>query len=250
LAELFAIERGAGGIPVAFLHGFGLSHLAWGDVIERIGPARRLIAFDLPGHGGSLGVPHGSAAVAAKAVLAELARRDIARAHLVGHSMGGAAAALVALRDPTRVASLTLLSPGGFGREINHELLRRYAAAAEEAELAALLHEFFGGEYLPPAGLAAALAKEREAPGATAALVAIVETFFEGTSQKLLPLAELAALGVPVSVAWGTRDRVLPLRDPERLSAHFAVRVFEGVGHMLPWEVPAEVAGLVPASGN
>ncbi len=227
------------------LHGFGASHAVWSEVVERIAAARHLLALDLPGHACSLAVPAGSAAVAATAILAELVRRGIDSAHLVGHSMGGAAAALAALRDPGRVASLTLLAPGGFGREINHRLLRRYAAAVGETELAALLEQFFGWACELPEGLVAAQAKERRVFGATAALLATVETFFEGSAQKMLPVADLARLAVPIKVVWGTQDRVLPTRQAHRLPGRVAVHVFEGVGHMLPQEIPGDVAHLV-----
>lgn len=245
MAELFCLERGSGGVPVVLLHGFGGSHAAWSAVTEAIGGARHLLAFDLPGHAGSLAVPAGSAAKAAGAVMAELDRRNIERVHLVGHSMGGAAAALVALHNPARVASLTLLAPGGFGPEINHRLLRRYAAAVEEGELQLLLEQFFSLDSELPAGIAVEQAREREVPGATAALRAIVETFFEGTVQKTLPLAEFGRLAMPIKVVWGGEDRVLPTRQAHRVPGRIAVHIFEGVGHMLPQEVPHEVADIV-----
>ncbi len=247
MARLFAFERGKSGDPVVFLHGFGQSHAAWAAVLDRMDAKRHVIAYDLPGHSGSLDVAHGSAAVAAKAVLADLDRRGIARAHLVGHSMGGAVAALAALRAPGRVAALTLLAPGGFGPGINSAALRRYAAAREEAEIAASLVPFFAGP--APANLPSLLAKERRAPGSTEALAEILATFFEGDTQKVLPLADLARLPVPKQVVWGEDDRVLPVQQARELPGGFAVRVFDGVGHMLPQEIPAEVAGLVERAG-
>jgi pimeloyl-ACP methyl ester carboxylesterase len=243
LAELFAFERGESGDPVVFLHGFGQSHTTWAGVIDRMDAERHVIAYDLPGHSRSLGVLHGSAAVAAKAVLTDLERRGIARAHYVGHSMGGAVAALIALRTPGRVASLTLLAPGGFGPEINKAALCRHAAARDEAEIAASLEPFFAGR--APEGVATALAKERRAPGANAALAEILATFFEGDTQKALPLADIARLSMPKQVVWGEEDRVLPVEQARALPAGLPVRLFEGVGHMLPQEIPAEIARLV-----
>lgn len=244
MARLFVLERGTGDTPVVLLHGFGGNHTAWGPVVERIGD-RRTMVYDLPGHGRSLGVPHGSAAVAARAVLADLAERNVRSVHLVGHSMGGAAAALAALMQPDRAASLTLLAPGGFGREIDHRLLRRYAAAAKEAELAMLLEQFFGWRRDVPSGLAAAQARERRRPGARAALLDIVETFFDGGLQRLLPVEDLSRLPVPLKVLWGTQDRVVPTRQAHRLPGRIAVHVFEEAGHMLPMEIPADVAALI-----
>ncbi|HEX9905172.1 MAG TPA: alpha/beta fold hydrolase [Propylenella sp.] len=242
---LFRMEQGSGGVPLVLLHGFGASHAAWTDILDLIGPLRHTIAFDLPGHGRSLAAPHGSAAIAARAVLGELDRLGIRRAHLAGHSMGGAAAALAALMQPDRVASLTLLAPGGFGREINHRLLRRYAAATEEGGIALLLEQFFGWERELPDGLAAALARDRQAPGARDALMRIVESFFDGNHQKVLAVGDLARLAIPIKVIWGTQDRVLPTRQAHRLPGRIGVHIFEGTGHMLPLEIPAEAASLL-----
>ena len=67
--------------------------------------------------------------LAPASVLAELDQRDHQRIHLIGHSMGGAVASLVTLMDPDRVASLTLLAPGGFGPDVNVDVLHDWAAA-------------------------------------------------------------------------------------------------------------------------
>ena len=243
--ELFAAETGVGDIPVVLLHGFGGSHSVWTEIRDLIGVARRVIAFDLPGHGGSLAHPHGSAAQAARAVLEALEQRGVARAHWVGHSMGGAAAAVAALATPERTASLTLLAPGGFGREVNHRLLRRYAAATEEGRAGAAPGAILRLGFHRAGGVRAARARERKAPGAPAALMRIVETFFEGYRQKTLATADLARLNAPVKVLWGTQDRVLPTRQAHKLPGKIAVHIFEHAGHMLPQEIPREAADLI-----
>jgi pyruvate dehydrogenase E2 component (dihydrolipoamide acetyltransferase) len=245
MEALFCIERTGPGVPIALLHGFGGSHDVWQPVLDLIGGARHTLAYDLPGHAASLVRPGGSAATMAKAIIADLDSRGSSRAHLVGHSLGGATAALIALMRPGLAASLTLLAPGGFGSEINQRLLRRYAAASEEEDLLLLLEQFFGWEHPVPAALAAAQSQERQAPGANDALRAIVETFFEGDRQKLIPVADVAGIDAPVKVIWGTQDRVLPTRQAHRLPGRMAVHIFEAAGHMLPLEIPADVAALV-----
>lgn len=228
------------------LHGFGGSHRAWDAVIPPVERDRRVIAYDLPGHAGSLAYPKiGNAAVAAKAVLADLSAAGIGKAHFVGHSMGGAAAALCGLMAPEACASLTLLAPGGFGWEVNHRLLRRYAAAREPADIAVLLEQFFGWHNELPDGLVDKMAVERAVSGATETLEKIAETLFDEKGQKRLPIDEIAALPVPVKVIWGTQDRVLPTRQAHKLPGRIAVHIFEEVGHMLPMEIPGEVAHLI-----
>ena len=82
---------------------------------------RRVVALDLPGHGGSVKeVGAGDAEIFAAAVSDALAALGIERVHLVGHSMGGAIALVRwPAPMPERVASLTLLAPAGLGPEIN-----------------------------------------------------------------------------------------------------------------------------------
>ena len=234
------------GPPIVLLHGFGGDHRAWRDVRPHLEREKQVLAFDLPGHGQSLGrLESGNAGMAAKAVLQSLTDLDIEVAHLAGHSMGGAAAALIALMAPERVRSLTLLAPGGFGPEVNHRLLRRFAAAAEEAEIALLLEQFFGWQNPLPVGLAAEFAEMRRVDGQLAALEGIVETLFDGNVQKILPVEKLAAGPFPVKVVWGTQDRVLPTRHAHKLPGRIAVHIFEDAGHMLPYEIPGDVAHLI-----
>ena len=71
-------------------------------------------ALDLPGHGASSkDVGDGSLTTLADTVVGFLDALGISRAHLVGHSLGGAVVAAVAKAAPDRVASLTLLAPAG-----------------------------------------------------------------------------------------------------------------------------------------
>ncbi len=132
-------------IPVIFLHGFGGAGEQWRGLQTAISFHAPTLAMDLPGHGKSLSYPNfGPPKIAAKAVLAQMDNRKINQAHFVGHSMGGAVASLIALIEPQRVASLTLLAPGGFGSEFNHPLLLQWAAAQNRDELKVVMPNFFG----------------------------------------------------------------------------------------------------------
>ena len=234
------------GPPIVLLHGFGGDHRAWRYVQPCLERDRQVLAFDLPGHGKSLGRSEsGNAGVAAKVILRDLQELGIEAAHLAGHSLGGATAALVALMAPQLVRSLTLLAPGAFGPEVNHRLLRRFAVASDEAEIALLLEQFFGWQNPLPPNLAAELAQTRRADGQIKALTSIVEGLFDGDSQKVLPIEQLAAGPFAVKVLWGTQDRVVPTRQAHKLPARIAVHIFENAGHMLPYEIAGDVAHLI-----
>jgi len=249
MSQLFvlrAADEDRAGAPLVFLHGFGASHRAWDEVVAALGGARPILLYDLPGHAGSLSFPGtGHAVTAARAIGADLAERAPEGFHLIGHSMGGAAAALIALRAPEAVRSLTLLAPGGFGPEINHRLLTRYAAATGVEELTVLMEQFFGWRIPVPEAMISQLAAERSVPGQREALVEIGATLSEDGLQKMLPIAALGELKCPVKVVWGTQDRVLPTRQAHKLPGRIAVHVFEEVGHMLPHEAPGDMAALI-----
>ena len=232
--------------PVVLLHGFGGDRATWLNIQNALAPSRRSIAFDLPGHGEALDWPRiGNAAIAAKAVSQSLEALGLEKVHLVGHSMGGAVASLIALRSPDKIASLTLLAPGGFGPEINHTLLRRYAIATNADEMEMLLEQFFGWEFKLPKLLARTATQSRARPGAVATLEAIADEIIDGKTQKTLPMTDLGELPMPIKVVWGTQDRVLPTRQAQNLPGLIAAHIFERVGHMPHLEIPREVTKLI-----
>lgn len=246
--HLGAVEMGAGGdAPVVFLHGFGMTSAIWGrDVQPAIARSHQTIAYDLPGHAASLGFPDAvSAGSFARAVAADLASRGIGRVHLVGHSMGGATATLMATAAPDRVASLTLIAPGGFGPEVNHRLIVRFGTAQTREALLAALEMMFGWRNEVPEGLVSLLVAMRAVPGQVEALGAIAGRMARSGHQGVIPPDAVAALGMPVKVIWGVEDCVLPARHAEGLPGHFAVHRFPDAGHMLVEEIPEAVTALI-----
>lgn len=234
------------GETIVMLHGFGGTGSVWAGVEIELARRFRILAYDLPGHGRSHAFPDaGPAKTAAIAILADIAARDIERVHVVGHSMGGAVASLMAMLDPGRIGSLTLLAPGGYGPEINHRLLVRWAAASDETDIRFCLEAMFGWNAPVPEDVVAAIVAERALPGRVEMLSRIAEGLARDGKQGQLPLDRLAGLAVPVSVAWGALDNVLPARQLLNLPPRFAVHRFADLGHMLPEEAPSEMAAIV-----
>lgn len=245
--QLHAIGMGEGtGTPVVFLHGFGGTAAGWHAVQTAISADHPALAFDLPGHGASLDYPDAvTARHFALAVVEDLNRRDIPRAHLVGHSMGGATAALVAAFAPEKVASLTLLAPGGFGPDINGRLLRHYAAARTYDALQVALEGMFGWRSPIPEEMIRRDLDLRRKPGQIERLDAILARMMKDGLQGTIPRALLEAFTMPVTVAWGRLDAVLPLYQSDGLPPRFSIHRFDGAGHMLVEEIPGEVIRLI-----
>lgn len=228
------------------LHGFGGCHGLWQPIADALAGTVRVLAYDLPGHGGSLGWPEaGPAKIAVRAILADLAERGIERFHLAGHSMGGAIAALMALAEPSRIASLALLAPGGFGEEINGRLLRRYATATSEDDIRTCLESMTGWPNPVADETVRTLVEMRRRPGQTEKLVEIAASITRDERQGVIAREKLASLPMPVSVMWGLLDGVLPVHQSNGLPPLFGFHLIADAGHMLPEEKPELVTEII-----
>jgi pyruvate dehydrogenase E2 component (dihydrolipoamide acetyltransferase) len=244
--RLFAAEAGDGPETVVLLHGFGGHHDIWRYVIDILARQYRTLAYDLPGHGRSLGIAGaGSARSTIAALRDDLAHRGLERVHLAGHSMGGAFAALLAIADPSRIASLTLLAPGGFGEAIAAHTLKRYAEAVSSAELRPYFKAMRGVKAEDDDAALDRLAAMRVTPGQREALIEIHGRITRDGKQGAIPREQLAGLKMPVIVAWGAGDGVLPVVQSRNLPPQFQVRIIDGAGHMLPETHPRLCADLI-----
>jgi pyruvate dehydrogenase E2 component (dihydrolipoamide acetyltransferase) len=244
--KLFAQEAGTVGETVILIHGFAGSHAIWRDVVPALARTHRVLAYDLPGHCNSHPwAETGKPKVAVRALQDDLRERGIERFHLAGHSMGGAIAALMALAEPGRVASMTLFAPGGFGPEINARLLERFASATSASDIRNCL-EAMTGWYTPvDEGMVSEEVSLRARQGQPEALIALANAIARDGRQGVVPRDQLAGLTMPVAVAWGTIDNVLPVSQSGGLPSHFALHLLPNMGHMLPSEAPDFTAALI-----
>ena len=244
----FALHRSGEGLPLVLLHGFGGDHTAWLSIVSRLRGTPTL-AYDLPGHGRSLDVPGGGRPSAmAKAVLADLGERGIERFHLAGHSMGGATATMVALRAPERLASLTLVAPGGFGPEIAIDTLRAWADATSDTALSRALKRMTAPGHITGAFEIARIAAMRRRPGQREMLREIVGGMAdENGRQGAFDRAKLreAFVTVRTSLVWGEADPVLPFSQGEGWGDALQLYAVPKAGHMLMEERAAAVAKAI-----
>jgi pyruvate dehydrogenase E2 component (dihydrolipoamide acetyltransferase) len=251
---------GAGhdGAVVLLIHGFGGDKNSWLFLQEPLAARHRVYALDLPGHGASAkdvgGADLGGAdpagadlgGVLADAVVGVLDAVGAERAHLVGHSMGGAVALSVAARDTGRIASLTLIAPTGFGPEINAGYLRGFADAQTRRELKPVVGQLFADESLVTRQVVDDLLAYKRLDGVDEALHALLDMLLDGDTQRGHGAAALAAMGsaVPVSVIWGAGDLIIPAAQAESVAG--AVRyLVDGAGHMPHMERPGEVQAAI-----
>ena len=245
--EVFAATGGQpikpSGPAALFLHGAGMDHSVWTlparYVAHHGGSA---LAPDLPAHGKSAGPPLGSIAAMAAWGWAALDAQKIARASLVGHSMGALISLEMARLHPERVAQLVLI---GFAPKmpVHADLLD--AAERNDPKAAELIASWgfgaageIGGNRTPGlAMLPLGLRLIQRAPAGTLHADLAACNAYAGAE------AAGAAIRCPILVLQGESDRM----TPAKAAAAFApalkaeIRLLPNVGHMLMSEAPDAV---------
>ena len=253
-----AYTRTGGGEPLVLLHGLGSSRHAWDPVLPALAQVADVVAVDLPGFGDSPPLPaevEPSPAALALAVAGLLDELGLNAPHVAGNSLGGWVALELAGVRP--VASLTLLSPPGLWRagsplycrailRGSWWLARRArgpidAAVGTKAGRALVLSHLLGhpGRMSPEQARAGTHALA-DGPGFDATLRATAHRRYTGGR----------ALDVPVTVAFGSRDRILLSRRWRRLDelpAGTRLAALPGCGHVPITDDPAAVAALIAA---
>ncbi len=235
-----ALRMGEGeATPLLLIHGFGGDLLSWQFNQDFWAQQRPVIAIDLPGHGGSSKqVPHGDVASLARMVAAAMDALEISRAHFAGHSLGGAIALQLALDEPARVASVTLVCSAGLGPEVDMEYINGFVAADRRKEMKPVIEKLFADPGLVTRDMLEDLVRYKRLDGVDAALRTIADATFAGGRQATVLRDRLGAVRVPVQAIWGEQDRIIP-------AAHAAAverrHVVPGAGHMVHIERPEQV---------
>src|SRR6201992_2161662 len=251
-----AYERVGDGPPLVLLHGVGHRRQAWDAVVPLLRDRRELITVDLPGHGESPPFePNGREPVQAMAeeVIAFLDDLGLERPHVAGTSLGGALALIAGSEG--RAATVTGLSPAGFWV---HRRQVSYAKAIFK------VMEVTGGSIQgsaprlarSTAGRALLFAAVVSHPSRLSAEQALDDTLAFMTARPAVdtilasPLWFTAPIEeqVPVTIAWGTRDRLLLPSQAEvarRQLPHARHLPLPGCGHVPLTDDPALVARVL-----
>jgi pimeloyl-ACP methyl ester carboxylesterase len=236
------------GRPLVMLHGLLDSSAGWKAVAAST--HRPCLAIDLPGFGGS--DPPAAATMAALAddVVEVIDQHGLDELTLVGHSLGGGVAALAAERRVSRVNSLVLMAPVGFGRlplaewaaqpAVSNSLrLLLPLALANPFAVTAAYSTMVSRYRLPSLDLLARLNRHclDNVDGTIAALEAIA------VAGRDLPTHRSRYHGA-VSVLWGTHDAIVPRSHLDGIRIRFPQlrsELWDGIGHHPQREAPARL---------
>ncbi|MBO0851134.1 MAG: alpha/beta fold hydrolase [Pseudonocardia sp.] len=248
-------ERCGSGSPLVLLHGIGHRWQAWRPVLDRLAERHDVIAVDMPGFGLSPALPPGAVYDVATSmdVLSEaFATLGLDRPHVAGNSLGGLLAVEAASRG--LVASATALSPAGFWSARDRV---RALATLRALRASALAPGFVTSMILDSPRLRArSLRVLYEHPERIDRLTALGDTAALRGSAAFRPTLRsgrrYAWAGVPptvpLTIAWGERDRILPPRQAQRAArllpeAHHVM--LPGCGHVPMIDDPALVATTI-----
>jgi pimeloyl-ACP methyl ester carboxylesterase len=243
--------------PILLLHGQPGSARDWAGVRAELGPEASTIAIDRPGWDGR--TPPAGLSDNAEAARAALDHGGIERATVVGHSLGAAVAAWLAVAHPERVGALVLVAPSA-----NVDAL-----APLDYLLAAPVVGYLAGVVaLASAGLALSSVPLRRWPGrlltldhryvrsvGRALLTPATWRAFASDQRALirdLPAlqAQLGRISASTTIVAGTADRVVPLAAARRLCGQIPgaeLVALEHEGHLLPQRSPSRLAELITA---
>ncbi|MBY0338555.1 MAG: alpha/beta fold hydrolase [Acetobacteraceae bacterium] len=234
---------------ILFIHGFGSSLHTWEDWARGLEDRYRVIRLDLPGFGLTGADPTGDYSdQRAFALLAALLDRlGVARAHVVGSSMGGRIAWGFAAARPERVDRLVLMAPDGFaseGRDYDRPPARLpwIGHVLPYTLPRPLLRPMLRNVYADPSVMTDALLERYRdmllAPGVRAAILRRM-----ATSLLVRPEPILATIRAPTLLLWGDSDRAIPAshaEDYRRVLPESQVVVLPRMGHAPMEERPAE----------
>ena len=222
----------AGYLPIVLIHGFASDLNSWRMLLAGSNLPNPVLALDLPAHGASPRyVPDSIDAIAAS-VEAALAAQGVSSCILVGHSMGGAVAAVTAARGLIDVRSLVLISSAGLGPQINGAFLSGLVGAKSEASIVPWLKELFVDETLLSRAFINATVAQAQDAELRAAQAGMAAHLCADSTQTFEIRSSLARLNIPVRLIFGAQDRIIPASHVQGLPGEVGVHVFQKCGHM------------------
>jgi pimeloyl-ACP methyl ester carboxylesterase len=246
--DLNYVREGAGD-PLLLVHPLGGTLTVWRPVIPLLARHRDVIAVDMPGFGGSEplrnGVPPSPAGLAAT-LAAFCADLGIERPHVAGNSLGGWVALEMAKARAAR--SVTGISPAGLWRNPlgprrrdSHELGRRLRPVVHGLMRTRRGRQMvLGGAFTQPG-----LIPAPEARGIVDGYLDSAGYAEANREMRAAVFEDEGRLTVPVTIAWGQRDRVVGRPSRSRLPPGARYVEMPAWGHVPMWDDPAGVTRLL-----
>ena len=239
----YAEQGPAKGMPMILLHGYSDSWFSYSLVLSALSRDTRVYALDLRGHGNSDRPAAGYAMRDLAAdVIAFMDAKGIARATIVGHSMGGFVAQQVALVAPRRVSALVLMGTGTTPRNFSGlDEFEKVVKELPDPVPDAFAREFQLSTIQVPVSQAfvdRVVAESLKLPARVWREVMVGLITYE-------PAVALGRAGIPTLVIHGLKDPWVPAAEADALAAMVGTKrvvKYSDAGHAMHWERPAAVS--------
>lgn len=245
------LDTGGGGPALVLIHGLANAIEIWDRVLPRLAVNFRVVAFDLPGFG-QASRPDATydATFFAAQLTALLDTLNIARAHMVGSSLGASTILRLSAEGLSRIDRAVLAAPSGFGRSTNllmrfpalplvGDWLGRPTALNNRLTLGLAIHD--QNQVTPE--LVALTNRYASLPGSERSFVRTLKTGvgLRGIRDYEQVQALARRFDRPALVVWGRQDQVFPVRQAERAVAllpRAEQLLLDCCGHYPHWEQP------------
>lgn len=247
------------GSPVVLIHGIGQYVEHWVSAISALASHHQVYAVDLPGHGKTdkpLDISY-TLDDLSQFVKDFMSALGIEKAHIVGHSLGGAISVRMILKHTASVDKLVLVDSGGFGREVIMmfrilslpllgEMFTRPSLSGSAASLKIFVHD--------PAIVTDDIIEHNyqmsALPGAQRSFIKTLRTNvnFFGQKYSSTDLHGIKSITNPVLVIWGRQDNLIPASHADIAAKGFpnvCVQIIDHCGHFPMLEHASEFNTLL-----
>lgn len=234
-------QHGEGNLAIIFLHYWGGTSRTWSRVAARLQDKFRTVAYDARGWGwsdkASAGYALNDLADEALALVREVGVSEFV---LVGHSLGGKIAQLVASRRPEGLLGLVLVAPAPptplrFPEEMRETQIHAYDTRENVLQTIRLL-----SARMPPPELVEQIVEDSMSGSRAATLAYPTSSIFEDISH------EVPKIAVPTLVLAGELDQLDSIEQHKRevvaRIANARLEIIPRSGHLIPIDEPEELA--------
>lgn len=237
-------ERGAGEPSLVFLHYWGGTHRTWNKVAAELQSSYRIVTYDMRGWGQSGATENGySIAALADEATALIQHLGLKKYVLIGHSMGGKVAQLVASRNPAELVGLILVAPATpTPSHLPDEAKQQQVHAYDNRETVIQTIAFLTAR-TPDAETVEQIVQDSLSGTPEAKLAWPISAMLEDISP------EVSKITVPTLVLAGEHDRLDSVEQHRReVIARISgarLEIISDSGHLLPIDEPVRTARAI-----
>lgn len=232
-------REGGEGKVLLILHGWGIESGKYLSLIEKLEKHFRVIAPDFPGFGES-DQPKEAWDVSGYKhfVLKFLDVLQVNHFYVLAHSFGGRVAIKLGAEDRERIGKMVFTGAAGIRpkKGLKRKIFGTFAFVGKKVFSLPAISKLFE----PARKILYRFARERDYVQLSGVMKQI---FSKVVEEDLTPY--LKDVRPKVLLLWGKEDKMTPIRDGELMQAKMpfaTLKMFEGVGHRLPYEKPTLVA--------